>query len=511
MGHKETKVVVIGAGIGGLTAAALLLNAGYHVTVLEAHVYAGGSAGTFYHQKFRFDAGATLAGGFATGGPHARVADILGLEWPIEPVDPAWVVHLPGGQTITQWANQEAWEEERRRAFPGTEGFWRVQERLADVSWDISSRPFPWPPRSPRDLAQLAGSVRPKTFTALPHLTRTISSIAPTADPMFRAFLDGQLLISAQTTADRASALYGSAALDLPRRGVNHVRGGIGSLAGTLVDWIRAHGGEVIFRQRVKRIEVSKGRATGIVTSKGLSINADLVIGNVTPWAIKELLGGHATEALENELDHRRPTWGAFTLYLGLDGSAIPSGFPGHHQVIIDHTRPLGEGNSVFISLSDENDPGRAPAGMRAATLSTHTDVGQWWALNGQADKAAYLERRTDYTERLLAAAERVIPGIRPAIRLALPGTPVTFQFYTGRPLGMVGGFPQTSIFGARGPQTGIDNLWLVGDSIFPGQSTAGVTLGAMRVAAEVAAAGVRLTSQGRAAILLGHRIPAHE
>ena len=52
--------------------------------------------------------------------------------------------------------------------------------------------------------------------------------------------------------------------------------------------------------------------------------------------------------------------------------------------------------------------------------------------------------------------------------------------------MGMVGGFAQTSLFAARGPQTGIDNLWLVGDSIFPGQSTAGVTLGAMRVATEV-------------------------
>ena len=62
----------------------------------------------------------------------------------------------------------------------------------------------------------------------------------------------------------------------------------------------------------------------------------------------------------------------------------------------------------------------------------------------------------------------------------------MTFQYYTRRPWGMVGGFAQTSLFAARGPQTGIDNLWLVGDSIFPGQSTAGVTLGAMRVAAEV-------------------------
>lgn len=65
-------VVVIGAGIGGLTTAALLLKAGYQVTVFEAHVYPGGSAGTFYHKGYRFDAGATLAGGFRPEA-HTRV------------------------------------------------------------------------------------------------------------------------------------------------------------------------------------------------------------------------------------------------------------------------------------------------------------------------------------------------------------------------------------------------------------------------------------------------------
>jgi phytoene dehydrogenase-like protein len=67
-----------------------------------------------------------------------------------------------------------------------------------------------------------------------------------------------------------------------------------------------------------------------------------------------------------------------------------------------------------------------------------------------------------------------------------MAGTPVTFESFTHRPQGMVGGFPQTSLWNARGPRTGIANLWLVGDSIFPGQSTAGVTLGGMRVAADV-------------------------
>ena len=157
----------------------------------------------------------------------------------------------------------------------------------------------------------------------------------------------------------------------------------------------------------------------------------------------------------------------------------------------MDPAQPLGEGNSVFISLSDPADAARAPRGFRAATLSTHTAVRPWWALNPAEGQAAdgYEAHKAEYTERLLKAAERALPGLRQAVRLSLPGTPIAFESFTGRPLGMVGGFPQTSLFAARGPRTGVANLWLVGDSIFPGQSTAGVTLGALRVAADMLAA----------------------
>ena len=475
-------LVVIGGGVGGLTTAALLLKAGWEVTVLEAHVYPGGSAGTFFHKGYRFDAGATLAGGFNPGGPHARVAELLGLEWPVQPVDPAWVVHLPQ-RSITQWAEPQRWREERRAAFPEGESFWQMQERLGEISWQLSSRNFPWPPTGARDLAEAALALRPSTMLAVPYLMRTVSSLLPRqAGLEMRAFIDAQLLISAQTTAQYANALYGSAALDLPRRGVSLVRGGIGRLAGTLADWITANGGKVLYRQAVERVLVRGRQVVAVQTRKGLEVEADSFAANLPPSALAALLPESPPRGLQTKQVAAGTGWGAFTLYLGLEASELPADLADHHQVVVDPSKPLGEGNSVFISLSPQGDASRAPNGKRAATLSSHTAVEPWWQLS-QNDPQGYATRKEDYTQRLLAASEQAIPGIRKAMRLALPGTPLTWQFYTGRPLGRVGGYAQTSILTARSPATGLENLWLVGDSIFPGQSTAGVTLGAVRVA----------------------------
>jgi phytoene dehydrogenase-like protein len=171
--------------------------------------------------------------------------------------------------------------------------------------------------------------------------------------------------------------------------------------------------------------------------------------------------------------------WGAFMVYLGVDGSLIPTGTPAHHQVVL--RRPLGEANTLFLSISPDWDETRAPSGKRAITISTHTELDPWWELF-ENDRQAYESRVGEYTVKLLTAAELALPGLREAAGLVLPGTPVTFQRFTRRAYGWVGGFQQVSLFQNWGSQLA-PNLWLVGDSIFPGQSTAAAALGGMRVA----------------------------
>jgi phytoene dehydrogenase-like protein len=145
---------------------------------------------------------------------------------------------------------------------------------------------------------------------------------------------------------------------------------------------------------------------------------------------------------------------------------------------------PLGEGNSVFLSLSPRWDGSRAPEGYRALTMSTHTRLDRWWDYHDR-DRAAYEARKAEYLDRLFKAAELALPGLRDSANLVLPGTPVSFQRFTRRVGGWVGGYPQTSLLRAWGPRLA-PGLWLVGDSVFPGQSVPAVALGGLRVARSI-------------------------
>ena len=490
---SQPHVIVIGAGVGGLTTACLLAKAGCHVEVFESQTYPGGSASTFFHKGYRFESGATVAGGFQPGGPHEQVGRWLDIDWKAHVHDPAWVVHLPGCDVpLTQDLSGIM------DAFPYTEVFWKQQQRVADLAWAMAAEGLPFPPRDVAELLQLARvglKYFPADLALVPFALGSVGQWMQRLDlndaTLFRRLIDATLLISAQTTSQQVNGLYGATAIDLPRQGVYHIEGGIGGIAEALVKRLESLGGCIRYRMNVESIDVTGGRVSGVHAKKGRRQTetalypADFVVANTTPWSLASLLGDAAPVGLQREVSTRRETQSAFVLHIGVRDDFMLPDTPDHHQIVRTVDGPVGEGDTLYLSFSPRWDASRAPEGHRALTVSTHTATQPWWDLLEQ-DEATYYARKDAYTSRIVQTIDELFPGFADAIELNLPGTPVTYEFYTRRHRGMVGGFPQTSLFAARGPRTGIANLRLVGDSIFPGQSTAGVTLGGIRVARDV-------------------------
>ncbi|MEO1290693.1 MAG: NAD(P)/FAD-dependent oxidoreductase, partial [Chloroflexota bacterium] len=384
---ERSKVIVVGAGVGGLTTAALLADKGYQVTVLEAQTYPGGSASTFFHKGYRFESGATVAGGFQPNGPHHVLAEMLDIDWNVHLHDPAWVVHLPDKEVTLTLDNQSVMEN-----FPETQVFWDEQSKIADIAWSLSAQGLPWPPRDLAELLQLAkvGLLNfPKDLQIVPFALTTVRDWLARhklADNVkFRRFIDATLLISAQNTSEIVNGVYGATAMDLARQGVYHVEGGIGGIAETLVEKVRDLGGEVLYRQHVQRIAVENGQAVGVYATKGRRSTkedfypADFVVVNNTPWSLDKMLGDESPSNLKSEITRRDNTQGAFILHLGVHADKLPQGIADHHQIVNTYEGAMGEGETLYISMSPEWDASRAPDGMRAVTVSTHTNVQQWW------------------------------------------------------------------------------------------------------------------------------------
>jgi phytoene dehydrogenase-like protein len=276
-------------------------------------------------------------------------------------------------------------------------------------------------------------------------------------------------------------ALNGALALGLYRHGCFYPEGGVGAIAVDLVASVRRDGGDVHYRAAVTSVR-REGDAWRVTTAGGDCLLARQVVLNVPPWGVPDLLGADCPQALRERVRRLPNGWGTVVLQAVVEATAPAMRAPSHVQVVAEYDRSLAETNSCFVSLL----PGEGRAtGRLALAVSTHTRVDGWEGL----DQPAYEERRATYRERLLAAAERALPGISAHLLHVDCATPRTYARFTQRSLGMVGGLPQTPAlanFRALSHRAGAPGLYLVGDGVFPGAGTIGVTLGGLNAYRDV-------------------------
>lgn len=505
------RVVVIGAGIGGLTAAALLAHRGYSVLVLDQAIVPGGCASTFKRRGFTFDVGATQVAGLESGGIHHRIFAELEIEPPVAtPCDPACAVYLPHEtQPINVWRDPQKWQAERQQQFPGSEPFWQLLADLFCYSWKFQSRDPVLPPRNSWDLWQLIQAVRPDTLMTLPHTFTTVGQMLRayglSHDRRLKTFLDMQLKLYSQVDADETALLYAATALGVSQepQGLYHLQGSMQALSDRLVEALERDGGQLLMRHTVQRIYTENKRVIGVEirdqkTGNVWRESADHVIANVTAQNLVQLLDQKAPSGYKRRVDKLPPASGAFVVYLGVKQTAIPEQCPPHLQFLYDYDGPIGENNSLFVSVSHPGD-GRAPEGHATVIASSFTDPTIWWregydsAENSSAEKDEWYEAlKQKYTDEAIERLSQHFHLSPENIVITEAATPRTFAHYTARSQGIVGGIGQRiSTFGPFGfaNRTPVHQLWLVGDSTHPGEGTAGVSYSALTVVRQIEAA----------------------
>ncbi|MEA5564416.1 C-3',4' desaturase CrtD [Anabaena sp. UHCC 0399] len=495
--QSKPRVVVIGAGIGGLTAAALLAHRGYSVLILDQAIVPGGCASTFKRQGFTFDVGATQVAGLEPGGIHHRIFSELEIDLPdATPCDPACAVFLPGENTpINVWRDPEKWREERQRQFPGSEPFWQLMATLFNASWEFQGRDPVLPPRNLWDLGQLIQAVRPSTFITAPFTLLTVGDALRLFglgnDRRLRTFLDLQLKLYSQVSAEETALLYAATALSVSQlpQGLFHLQGSMQVLSDRLVEALERDGGKLLMRHTVEKITVENGKAAAVVirnqkTGEVWTETADHVVANVTVQNLVQLLGEKAPFGYKQRVEKLPQASGAFVVYLGVDASAIPLDCPPHLQFMYDADGEIGENNSLFVSVSHAGD-GRAPEGKATIIASSFVDPEQWWRTED------YPGLKQKFTQEAIAKLAQYFYLKPETIVYQEAATPRTFANFTARDRGIVGGIGQRiPTFGPFGfaNRTPIQALWLVGDSTHPGEGTAGVSYSALTVVRQIQA-----------------------
>jgi len=490
----STDVIVIGSGIGGLTAAALLQERGISTLVFEKNRYPGGSCSSFQRDGYRFDAGASVFYGFGANGSsgtlnlHTRIFRKLGIEVRTIP-DPVQIhYHLPNGFNVEACYNRSAFLDALAARFPHeAEGIRQFYAELDDVYNILSSLPA----GSLEDINHLlaVGGSFPLKTVAL--ALKTFRSMGKTARRYIR---DEELLhfidIEAYSWAvqDAVATPLVNAGICLADRhfgGINYPVGGSGAIPAALCEGLEKFGGTIRYHSEVTEILVDNGVARGIRLADGSEHFAKAVISNATIWDTFNRLVADSRYRVDEQRFLKAPSW--FQLFLGVDAAVIPAGFDVHH-VLVDEWKSYNQlGGTIYFSAPTMLDPSLAPAGKHIVHAFVTGEVEQW--RQHERASSAYHAAKDDVAAAIISRTERILPGLSQAVELKILATPLTHERYLNRRDGSYGPLLKAGQNILQKPQntTPVKNLFAAGDSTFPGQGVIAVTYSGVSCASYIA------------------------
>jgi all-trans-retinol 13,14-reductase len=502
----EWDAIVVGGGLGGLTAAAYLAAAGQRVLVLEQHDWAGGNSHVFRRRRaYEFDVGVHYLGDCGPDGIIPAILGGLGARERVEfrSLDPDCfdVIDLPG-ITVRVPASWPEYRNRLVRALPhDTIGLHTFVEICRAVGQEQRDALLSAGVSTPMEVLARTPTVRQWGRRSLSELF-DYCGLSTAARSVLAAQSPNYGMAPSQATVSTHAVVT-----DHYLRGAYFPVGGGQMLAATLVEVIEAHDGELRTRATVTGIEITDGQVRGVRTADGTMFTASVVISNADyRRTILELAGAeHFSSTVVRNT--RSATMGLpfATAYVALDRPLPDRGeanvwwydsddLEAMYARLLDG-RQQNDIGFLFISFGSLKDPSMCPPGHTNFQLMTLCPPGyeHWGVSLGPADGGryrrdpAYLAEKRRFTKAMLTAGERVLGPFRDHVVHAELATPLTQERYTrssgGTPFGLATWGPS----GMRpDTATGVRGLYVTGQSTRYGSGITGVMVSGIACAGKI-------------------------
>ncbi|OMO95042.1 Carotene isomerase [Corchorus capsularis] len=489
--------IVIGSGIGGLVAATQLAVKGAKVLVLEKYVIPGGSSGYYQRDGYTFDVGSSVMFGFSDKGNLNLITQALaavGRKMEVLP-DPTTVhFHLPNNLSVQVHKEYNEFIEELTSKFPHEkEGILKFYGECWKIFNSLNSLQL----KSLEEPIYLFGQFFQKPLECLTlayYLPQNAGDVARKymKDPQLLSFLDAECFIVSTVNALRTPMINAGMVLcDRHFGGINYPVGGVGGIAESLAEGLIDQGSEILYRANVTNIILDQGKAVGVRLSDGREFFARTIISNATRWdTFGKLLKGEKLPKEEENFQKvyvKAPSF--LSIHMGVKADVLPPDTDCHHFVLEDDWKRLEEPyGSIFLSIPTVLDSSLAPEGRHILHIFTTSSLEDWEGLPPKD----YEAKKELIAEEIIGRLEKkLFPGLKSSIVFKEVGTPKTHRRFLARDMGTYGPMPREipkGLLGMPFNTTGIDGLYCVGDSCFPGQGVIAVAFSGVMCAHRVAA-----------------------
>lgn len=465
------EVLIIGAGIGGLTAAVRLLKNGYRVRILEKSRQAGGRLNKLEKDGFTFDTGPSF---FSMSYEFVRFARDCGIELPFEyaPLDPLYVVNMANGRQFKLYKDPEKLAAQFEDIEPGFADKLRRYLASGQKLFDSS---MPTIIRQNHDsLLSYVKAMMQSPPEQVPKLFRNFySEVCRYFDAEESREIISLVAFFLGRSPFQTSAIYTLLSyMEFEHDGYYNVKGGMYKITEGLVALIEQLGGTFKYETEVTEVATDAGRVIGVTDAHGNRYEADLYLCNADAACFR---GRVLHRAAFSEAKLKRMTWtfAPLTIYLGIDGK-IPNLH--HHNYFLGKnykayatgilTREVTfEKPYYYVNVLSHSNDTCAPEGKEALFIVCPMPDLRY--------KPDWSDASAIVDTILTDLSERIGMNLKEKIVSQTVYTPLDwkemFNLYEGSGLGLAHDLMQTGYFRPANIDEELANLYYVGASTVPG------------------------------------------